>query len=588
MAIYNFKKPTPRTPTTTTSTFEPTTPLQNPMETVQQQPMLAAGVIMTPKQQQQKPQPPTTTTTITNKQQITNKTTVKVLTGAAPKKQARTAAIGQPTKMQRAMTDIDKAKTKAVIPPMRSAFALPVQALPTIRERVNSNVFSDATTVTINEDSADETCCGTDPTIVSEKEAMATAEGQRKENNATQAAVMEAAMQNQKEEANWMTMTKAFNIKQPRGQEEAFKQKNDFKTRGRDIEQAVQCDTSGTTVMEGTHEEGMGTEEEAPADEDGEGARVIIQPDIVHNCRQRMRANTFGVEMFEDRDRDCDRDHDEPMELITVRKAMIEDPDDTDETMDRIYTKMKPKARGHQQGEGTGVHCVNCQGRFRATKMHVGGKLCANCFKIHESIKRTTQICGGTFQMKVIRPGKVHIKLVCAQGHDWTIGMQSRKAKNWCKVCKIEMREENQRMHFERLQQQRTANHEEQERILNDERRHAPIEDPHDHPPEPINNEHIIEMQEVFVHNIIEQNRAVDPEIQFRVAEIFLNANDRTIIDFIQRMADSEQQTTAAGQDRGSQTTQGTVHQLVQRFRLALHPDKNRAHPRAAEAFTRM
>ena len=34
-------------------------------------------------------------------------------------------------------------------------------------------------------------------------------------------------------------------------------------------------------------------------------------------------------------------------------------------------------------------NCVNCEGRFRLRTMRLGGKLCANCFKIHESVSRT-------------------------------------------------------------------------------------------------------------------------------------------------------------------------------------------------------
>jgi len=34
-------------------------------------------------------------------------------------------------------------------------------------------------------------------------------------------------------------------------------------------------------------------------------------------------------------------------------------------------------------------NCMNCEGRFRLKTMRLGGKLCANCFKIHESVSRT-------------------------------------------------------------------------------------------------------------------------------------------------------------------------------------------------------
>jgi hypothetical protein len=36
-------------------------------------------------------------------------------------------------------------------------------------------------------------------------------------------------------------------------------------------------------------------------------------------------------------------------------------------------------------------NCMNCEGRFRLKTMRLGGKLCANCFKIHESVSRTVQ-----------------------------------------------------------------------------------------------------------------------------------------------------------------------------------------------------
>merc|ERR1719387_2791962 len=128
----------------------------------------------------------------------------------------------------------------------------------------------------------------------------------------------------------------------------------------------------------------------------------------------------------------------------------MEEPD-MDMRHDRpTYTAKQTKKP--RVGGDTRATCVHCQERFRPTKMHVGGKLCANCNKIHPSIKRTVEMHEGTFKMIVIRPGKVHMKLKCAEGHEWTIGMQSRKAKNWCKVCKDQMREEMQRRHFEHLQ----------------------------------------------------------------------------------------------------------------------------------------
>lgn len=134
--------------------------------------------------------------------------------------------------------------------------------------------------------------------------------------------------------------------------------------------------------------------------------------------------------MFEDREREHHK-----MELIKVKRHKeMKEHDEGVHHDPPPQTTRHTKKTAHVGDPGT--TCVHCQGRFRATKMHVGGKLCANCFKIHESIKRTVEMHEGTFKMKVVGAGKVHMKLKCAEGHEWTIGMQSRKAKNWCKVCK--------------------------------------------------------------------------------------------------------------------------------------------------------
>jgi hypothetical protein len=94
-------------------------------------------------------------------------------------------------------------------------------------------------------------------------------------------------------------------------------------------------------------------------------------------------------------------------------------------------------------------NCMNCEGRFREKTMRLGGKLCANCYKIHESVSRTVRQFGGSFDLVVKRPGQVELILCCGQGHTWTIGMQSRKAKNGCRQCKDQSRVENARRQFE-------------------------------------------------------------------------------------------------------------------------------------------
>lgn len=125
--------------------------------------------------------------------------------------------------------------------------------------------------------------------------------------------------------------------------------------------------------------------------------------------------------------------------------------------------------------------------------------------------------------------------------------------------------------------------HREQDMLFDEERHQAP---PDDTPPpeDPASQEQTDEMQELLVEQVLQQNRVANPEVQYRVAELFLNVDERTIIDFMQRMEEVNQ----ANEQHRVTHTQGVLHQLVQRLRLALHPDKNREHPRAAEAFARM
>lgn len=119
-----------------------------------------------------------------------------------------------------------------------------------------------------------------------------------------------------------------------RHREEPFMPRNgaaDWKAKGRDMEATIaHCDMAicGTATMDIVHEEaaGLGTEEEAPADEDGEGARVVGHHHHhprhhFHNMHHMMEMEHMeerervGPDERDDRDRDHDRD---PMDLITV------------------------------------------------------------------------------------------------------------------------------------------------------------------------------------------------------------------------------------------------------------------------------
>jgi len=61
-----------------------------------------------------------------------------------------------------------------------------------------------------------------------------------------------------------------------------------------------------------------------------------------------------------------------------------------------------------------------------------------------------------------------------------------------------------------------------------------------------------------------------DVQLQRQLADLFLNTEEQVLVDFLQSMEES------------------SLRQIVHRLRLALHPDKNSAHPRAGEAFSRM
>jgi len=110
--------------------------------------------------------------------------------------------------------------------------------------------------------------------------------------------------------------------------------------------------------------------------------------------------------------------------------------------------------------------CINCQNRFRAQTMHLNGKLCANCFKIYQSIDRTCEQNEGSFRLSVKSPGKVEVVIICSQNHKWRIGMQSRKVKNWCRQCKDQERAEASRIQIERLNQLREEQARQQEDLL--------------------------------------------------------------------------------------------------------------------------
>lgn len=215
---------------------------------------------------------------------------------------------------------------------------------------------------------------------------------------------------------------------------------------------------------------------------------------------------------------------------------------------------------------------MNCEGRFRLKTMRLGGKLCANCFKIHESVQRTVQQFGGTFNLVVKRPGQVDLILSCSQGHTWRIGMQSRKAKNGCRQCKDQSRVENARRQFEEQAREREEQERQQRVLLDQNVTDIPVTSNHTHE----QNIQLDLMNEIFVQQLLRQRRnPMDLNLQTRVTDLVLDSDASLLTTFLQQLENQSRENTSI------------LRQLVQRLRLAIHPDKNH-HPRAGEAFARI
>ena len=84
--------------------------------------------------------------------------------------------------------------------------------------------------------------------------------------------------------------------------------------------------------------------------------------------------------------------------------------------------------------------CHNCQGRFRSSTLKLGGRLCSNCNKIVESVQSTAQRHQGSSRVVFKHLGHVEMVLTCQEGHEWSVGMKSRKAKSWCGLCRDRLR----------------------------------------------------------------------------------------------------------------------------------------------------
>ena len=99
-------------------------------------------------------------------------------------------------------------------------------------------------------------------------------------------------------------------------------------------------------------------------------------------------------------------------------------------------------------------------------------------------------------------------------------------------------------------------------------------------------------LQELLIDQMLQQGRnpQEEPDLQRQVTDLFLEVDVDTARDFFQQIEDDRTSSATSGAQAGQQREQqlSVLRQLVQRLRLCLHPDKNRDHPRAGDAFVRL
>ena len=237
------------------------------------------------------------------------------------------------------------------------------------------------------------------------------------------------------------------------------------------------------------------------------------------------------------------------------------------------------------------AECVRCQGRFRASTMRLGGKLCANCFKVHESVARTAEAHGGSFRLIVRRPGSVSLRLSCARGHSWTLDMKSRPAKNWCRRCREEDHAEQQREQLAHLERLREEQRRAQQRLFGESQEDSDEAFSEEEPELPQESAHLQSQRRLLQHVLIDQllNPAAstaDPQLQHQVTEVVLGVDEALFVDFLRRLQDDDPGPSQPSSSAPSSTS--PYRELIRRLRLSLHPDQNRCHPRAGDAFARM
>lgn len=130
---------------------------------------------------------------------------------------------------------------------------------------------------------------------------------------------------------------------------------------------------------------------------------------------------------------------------LSESEQMVEGEEDSEEGL-QPPSHLPPRLRSSDEAQAPlrprnqASKCQNCLGRFRESTLKLGGRLCTNCNKIVESVQATVLRHQGSCRVVFRHPGNVEMLIRCQGGHEWSVGMQSRKAKSWCRVCRDELR----------------------------------------------------------------------------------------------------------------------------------------------------
>ena len=127
---------------------------------------------------------------------------------------------------------------------------------------------------------------------------------------------------------------------------------------------------------------------------------------VPHQVHEQSETDDPGVD-------DDDDDGPGDLHMNPITDLILPPRQHSHEDRNERHLVFRRNLHPHSEGRAAAGTCVNCEGHFRLTTLRLQGRLCANCFKIYESVQATAEAHGGTFKMHVRRPGKVELRLTC-------------------------------------------------------------------------------------------------------------------------------------------------------------------------------